>query len=96
MWVADQSRVDSQEDIEAARDGSECKPEKWDRNKIQWLLLSPYHLLSGAFGKTVPFILQKPENPLCIIYKGIPDESGAIHLGESTYIHMNGFSSLVS
>lgn len=84
MQVADQSRVDSQEDTEAAWDGRECKPEKWDRNKRQWLLLSPYHLLSVAFGKTVPFILQKPENLLCIIYKGIPDGSRAIYLGEST------------
>lgn len=96
MWVADQSRVDSQEDSEAAWDSSECKPDKWDRNKRQWLLSSPYHLSSVAFGKTVPFILQKPENLLCIIYKGITDESRAIHPEESIYIHIYGFGSLVS
>lgn len=95
MWVADQSRVDSQ-DTEAARDSRECKPEKWDKNKRQRLLSSPYHPSSVAFGKTLPFILQEPENLLCIIYKEITDESRAIHPEGSTYIHIYGFSSLVS
>lgn len=94
MGVADQSRLDSQEDIEAAWNSGECKPEKLDKNKRQRLLSSPYHLSSVAFSKTLPFILQKPENLLWIIYKGITDESRAIHPEKSTYIHIYGFSKL--
>lgn len=50
--------------------------------KTKGLLSSPYRLSSAAYSQSVPISLHEPENPLCIIHKGIINDSSGTTLEE--------------